>query len=335
MTKNSLKISGINFKMPYIFIFLLSISTLFAGDSLLDLYQKEGSSSVEKIFDQELASKAYWENRLKNIDTRFGYFEGVNYLLACNKENTNLKLYAKDANNTFKLDSDFSAFVGKKAGDKEREGDLKTPIGVYKLIQKLDKVDPFYGPLAFVTSYPNTYDKVRGKNGSGIWVHGLPLNQERDDYTKGCIAVNNNNLKHIEDQINVKDALVYIDQDEYPEVRKESLITILSQLYKWRKAWKENDTETYLSFYDSNFKRSDGLRLERFKQYKRRIFAKDEYKQILFSKINILPYPTPDNNNTYLISFHEDYQSYTYKFNGSKELYIHLNNENISIIAEK
>lgn len=326
---------GINSKMPYFFICLLCISSLYANESLLDLYQKEGSSSVEKIFDQELTSQSYWENRLKNIDTRFGYFEGVNYLLACNKGNTSLKLYAKDANNTFQLDSDFSAFVGKKSGDKEREGDLKTPIGVYKLIQKLDKVDSFYGPLAFVTSYPNTYDKIRGKNGSGIWVHGLPLNQERDDYTKGCIAVNNNSLKHIEDQINVKDALVYIDQGSYPEVKKETLITILSQLYSWRKAWKENDTETYLSFYDLSFKRNDGLRLKKFKQYKKRIFAKDEYKQILFTKINILPYPTPDHNNTYLVSFHENYQSFSYKFSGNKELYIHLNDDSFSILAEK
>lgn len=321
--------------MPYLFIFIFCVSSLFADENLLDLYQKEGSSSIEKIFDQELVSETYWENRLKNIDTRFGYFEGVNYLLACNKGDTSLKLYAKDANNTFQLDSDFSAFVGKKTGDKEREGDLKTPIGVYRLIQKLDKVDAFYGPLAFVTSYPNTYDKVRGKNGSGIWVHGLPLDQERDDYTKGCIAVNNSNLKHIEDQINVKDALVYIDQNEYPEVKKQDLITILSHLYRWRKAWKENDTETYLDFYNPDFKRNDGLGIDKFKQYKKRIFAKDEYKQILFSKINILPYPVPDQNNTFLISFHENYQSYSYKFSGNKELYVHLDDGHFCILAEQ
>ena len=31
------------------------------------------------------------------------------------------------------------------------------------------------GQLAFVLSYPNTYDKVQGKNGHGIWIHGSPL----------------------------------------------------------------------------------------------------------------------------------------------------------------
>ncbi|CAI6147276.1 MAG: hypothetical protein SPLUMA1_SPLUMAMAG1_01934 [uncultured Sulfurimonas sp.] len=61
------------------------------------------------------------------------------------------------------------------ACDKIREGDLRTPIGVYKLVKKLSKVDSFYGPLAFATSYPNSYDKYLGKNGSGIWIHGLPL----------------------------------------------------------------------------------------------------------------------------------------------------------------
>ena len=320
--------------MRYFLSLLFSLSVL-ANESLLDIYQKEGSEGIEGIFDQELASKKYWTKKLQDIDTRFGYFEGINYILACNKGDSSLKLYTKNDSSSFELNQNFSAFIGKKAGDKRREGDLKTPLGVYKFIKKLDHVDSFYGPLAFVTSYPNIFDRVQGKNGSGIWVHGLPLNQERNDFTKGCIAINNSNLEHIEDQINFKEALVYIDQDSYPQVQKEALTALLSQLYSWRKAWKENNITEYLSFYSEDFKRNDGLSIQQFKEYKKRLFTKKEYKQILFSKINILPYPMADKENIYFISFNEEYRSKNYQFNGEKELYVHLDNENFTILAEK
>lgn len=317
------------------FLSLFFAVSLLANDSLLDIYQQKGTKAIETLFDTELASKKYWSQRLQTIDTRFGYFEGINYILACNKDNASLKLYTKDSNNSFELNDNFSAFIGKKTGDKQKEGDLKTPVGVYKLIKKLDKVDSFYGPLAFVTSYPNTFDKIQGKNGSGIWVHGLPLNQERDDFTKGCIAINNSNLEQIEDQIDFKEALVYIDQKTYPEVQKEELVTIFSQLYSWKKAWKDNNISSYLSFYDEEFKRNDGLGITQFKKYKKRIFSKNEQKQIVFSKINILPYPMAGKENVYLISFYEEYISASYQFNGEKELYVHLSDNNFTILAEK
>jgi len=317
----------------WLFIFI-SIS-LHASQSLLDLYQKEGSASIEKIFDTQLSTKAYWQNRLKDINTSFGYFESINYLLACDKSDASLKLYTKDSNNSFSLDENFFAFIGEKTGDKQKEGDLKTPIGVFKLLQKLENVDSFYGPLAFVTSYPNTYDKVQGKNGSGIWVHGLPLNQKRDDYTKGCIAINNTNLEQIEDKIEVDKALVYIDKKALMTTSKESLSLLLSNLYQWRQAWKENDVQTYLSFYDSSFKHHNGLNFKRFKRYKKRIFEKAEVKHIFFTDINIIPYPIVGKENVFLITFTEDYQSKSYTFNGPKELYVHLYNDTFNILAEK
>ena len=178
--------------MRYLLLHFIISIVLLAHEDLLDIYIKEGGQGVEKVFDTTLSSYQYWEKKLRDVDTRFGYFEGINYLLACDKNATTLKLYSKDTNNTFELNKDFSAFVGKLKGDKQKEGDLKTPVGVYKLIQKLEHVDPFYGPLAFVTSYPNTYDKIQGKNGSGIWVHGLPFNQKRELQRFEEVAINNN-----------------------------------------------------------------------------------------------------------------------------------------------
>ena len=97
---------------------------------------------------------------------------------------------------------------------KKKEGDLKTPLGIYELTKKISKLDSFYGPLAFVTSYPNIYDKFRGKNGSGIWIHGLPTEQKRDEFTKGCIAINNSNLETLDKYININSTMLIINSSK-------------------------------------------------------------------------------------------------------------------------
>lgn len=309
--------------------------SLYGNDSLLELYQKQGIQSIENAFDQTLSSTEYWQKRLADINTSFGYFESIDFLLSCDKNSSQLKFYTKDNNNSFSLHENFSAYVGAKKGDKQKEGDLKTPIGVYRLIQKLEKVDSFYGPLAFVTSYPNTYDKVQGKNGSGIWVHGLPLHQKRDDFTRGCIAINNTSLEHLDYDIDANKTIVYIDEQAYPEVQKKQLILLLSQLYQWKKAWRESDIDSYLDFYSPCFKRNDGMDYQHFANYKRRIFAKQEYKHIHFTDINILPYPHSSRKNTFFISFKEQYRSPSYQFDGAKELYVQLTDHKLSILTEK
>lgn len=155
----------------------------------------------------ELTKEIFWDNLLKDKDTRFGYTESYNSFLICDKNSSTLAIYKQDENNTFVKEREYNAFTGKINGDKQKEGDLKTPIGVYHINNRLSKdtkLDPFYGPLAFVTSYPNLYDRMRGKNGSGIWVHGLPINQERDDFTKGCIAIDNQSIECLDRNIDIK-----------------------------------------------------------------------------------------------------------------------------------
>lgn len=104
-----------------IFLFLFLSYSLFASQNLLDLYQKEGSVAIEKIFDARLATKEYWQYKLKDINTSFGYFESINYLLACDKSDASLKLYTKDKNNSFILDENFFAFIGKKKGTSKKK----------------------------------------------------------------------------------------------------------------------------------------------------------------------------------------------------------------------
>jgi murein L,D-transpeptidase YafK len=103
------------------------------------------------------------------------------------------------------------ALGGNPVGDKEQEGDGKTPEGRYKISYK-NQNSEFYKSLKI--DYPNKNDiwraKRRGvKPGSNIFIHGQPngkswmfwkYNTEKD-WTWGCVAVSNTHIDEIWDLV--------------------------------------------------------------------------------------------------------------------------------------
>ncbi len=88
-------------------------------------------------------------------------------------------------------------------GDKETEGDFKTPEGVYTLDVRHPDSDFF---LAIHISYPNSGDRreatAKGVSPGGqIMIHGQPISPtysaayyRKQDWTNGCIAVSNSDM---------------------------------------------------------------------------------------------------------------------------------------------
>lgn len=253
---------------------------------LVDIYRSEGLEAVKKHLEEQLTKKEYWEKYLEDKNVDFGYYESKKYLLVAQKETKEISIFKLDRkkNNLILRDS---VIVGEKAGDKKDEGDLKTPTGAYELTEKLTQLDQFYGPLALVTNYPNTFDKTQNKKGHGIWIHGMPLNESREDFTKGCIALDNPKLQELDKNIEFNKSILVISDDNLKKVSKEDISLILASIFKWREAWKDSDIKEYLKFYSENFKRHDGMSLEEFKNYKERIFSKKRIK-LLSLKILML-----------------------------------------------
>jgi murein L,D-transpeptidase YafK len=91
-------------------------------------------------------------------------------------------------------------------GQKEREGDFRTPEGHYYLSRRNPRSDYF---LSIQVSYPNDNDLKRAKRnhwdaGGLIMIHGLPNTlkheptyYETQDWTDGCIAVSNGDMVEI------------------------------------------------------------------------------------------------------------------------------------------
>lgn len=322
-------------QMFYRVVMILLMGVTLHATSALTTYRQHGIKDIEKQLDLELSETEYWTNHLKDKDTSFGYLESYQSVLTCDKERANLTLYKQNEEKKFTQLEEYNAFTGKVKGDKVKEGDLKTPVGIYDIEKKISKLDSFYGPLAFVTTYPNMYDKYLGKSGSGIWIHGLPIEQERDDYTRGCIAINNDNIMCLDKEVDIRSTLLIIHpHEEKKNVSKETLAKILAQLYEWRYSWIYNDTEKYLSFYSEDFVRYDGMQYPRFIKYKTRIFNKNEKKTIIFNNINVIPYP--NTKDVFQITFKEYYASSSFTFEGNKVLMVRVDeNNNFKIFTEK
>lgn len=99
------------------------------------------------------------------------------------------------------------ALGGNPVGPKERQGDNKTPEGIY-LIDSRNRESRFH--LSLHISYPNEKDKKRAKAlgispGGDIMIHGIKNGSswagERHadvDWTQGCIAVTDEEIEEID-----------------------------------------------------------------------------------------------------------------------------------------
>jgi murein L,D-transpeptidase YafK len=86
-------------------------------------------------------------------------------------------------------------------GHKEREGDGRTPVGDY-YIDRRNPESAYH--LSLGISYPNAEDMARAQAmgvspGGDIFIHGQPNGKRvrRDDWTAGCIAVSNREMRKI------------------------------------------------------------------------------------------------------------------------------------------
>ena len=88
-------------------------------------------------------------------------------------------------------------------GDKQSEGDFKTPEGIYLLDTRNSDSDYF---LSIHISYPNSNDRRKARKkgvspGGQIMIHGQPnvptysyAYYKKQDWTNGCIAVSNSDM---------------------------------------------------------------------------------------------------------------------------------------------
>ncbi|EIT5420413.1 murein L,D-transpeptidase [Campylobacter coli] len=317
--------------------YFICISALGASD-LVKIYLNQGLDAVGVAIEKELTNKDFWLDEIGDRNISLGYYDDDVAIVLTNKTDKILRVYSY-SDGKIKQDFEQKAIITGLMGDKQVEGDLKTPVGFYELGRKFNPRDPYYGPFAFATTYPNLLDKVQGKTGGGIWIHGYPLDGTRlDEFkTRGCIALFNENLEEFAKVVQDKKVFAMTEEKEKVRAKKEDIAALLADLFAWKLAWTDSDINTYLNFYDEKqFKRFDKMKFEQFASMKKSIFSRKEDKKIKFSDINISPYPNVENETMYRISFYEDYYTKNYQFKGDKILYVKIDSKGkMKILAEQ
>lgn len=209
--------------------------------------------------------------------------------------------------------ADFYMSVGKAGMGKQREGDNRTPIGVYTItsFKSPRELDDFYGSGAWVLSYPNDWDLRQGRTGHGIWIHGTPSNtySRVPRASEGCVVLANDDLirlgRYIEagrTPVVIAESVEWISYDMLDERRRE----LLAALDSWRLDWESGDPDRLLAHYSPDF-RAGRQDFRAFAEHKRRVAARKDWIKVGLDRVNVLLYP--ERPDFALVTFTQHYQS--------------------------
>jgi murein L,D-transpeptidase YafK len=239
----------------------------------------------------------------------------------------------ENVNGTPRYLADYYSTIGKNGIDKHREGDKKTPLGVYHVTSSLPRArlnvmygrqSELYGSGAYPINYPNEWDRRQGRNGHGIWLHGVPF----DTYSRpprssdGCVALTNDDLERIGRSVQIGVTPVIISHDiEWvaPDASASLRQELARDIEAWRRSWESLDTGKYLKHYATNF--SSGRHdLESWSQHKRKVNAQKTWIRIKVENVSMFLYPG-SRDDLVVVTFDQDYGSSNLSEKGRKRQY--------------
>lgn len=159
------------------------------------------------------------------------------------------------------LRRDYYSSVGKLGLAKRVEGDLRTPIGVYFGTGRISDArlrDPSledrYGAAAIALNYPNQYDQMKGRTGSGIWLHGVPtsLFSRAPLATDGCVAVSNPDMLELTQIVERQETPILIAEKidwVSPQAAEQRRAEFMQTFAAWKAARSAVQRDTLAQFY--------------------------------------------------------------------------------------
>ena len=152
---------------------------------------------------------------------------------------------------------------------------------------------------------------MQGRDGFGIWLHGVPS----DTYARaprasdGCVVVSNPDLKLIEKFIApgltsfvIAQSIEWVDKDA-ADKQAQALLTAVE---RWRGDWQALDTPRYLQHYAPGFV-SDTQRLPEWREQKTAVNAAKTWAKIELGNVSAVQYP--GEKSMVMVTFDQNYQS--------------------------
>lgn len=223
------------------------------------------------------------------------------------------------------LVADYYAAGGKQGAGKQREGDQRTPVGVYFISSRLDseELPDLYGAGALPINYPNAWDQRMGRTGHGIWLHGVPSGtySRSPRSSDGCVTLANSDFVQLDGRIDVGTTPVVIGQS-IDWSNGEAIRVASGELYgaidEWRRDWERLDMARYASHYSRSFS-SNGMGYDEWIADKTRINKSKSYVEIGISELSMLR--DPSDPRLAVVSFVQDYKSNNYTGEARKRQY--------------
>ncbi|MFP4520790.1 MAG: L,D-transpeptidase family protein [Fibrobacterota bacterium] len=168
-------------------------------------YQFVRTGALKRVFNAALEKKDALREAVpgtavsEKADKKRALFSEWEYLFYAEKASKTLRLLRLYPDNSYSTEKVYKQIgTGERNGRKRERGDLKTPLGVYWVIEYKsgEELPAIYGAMAYVLNYPNEADREAGRTGSGIWIHGVETGK-KPETTKGCLEVTNENLREL------------------------------------------------------------------------------------------------------------------------------------------
>ena len=209
--------------------------------------------------------------------------------------------------------ADYYVTHGKLGTEKMREGDQRTPIGVYHVTSSLprQKLTDLYGDGAYPLDYPNDWDRRMGRNGHGIWLHGTPSGtfSRPPKASDGCVVLANQDLEAVAKNLQIgltpviiSNSVEWLSLDDWQAERQ----SLLQMIEEWRRDWESMDINRYAAHYSRRFS-ADGQNYADWVDRKRRVNAGKSWIKV--GTDNISMFRNPGREEYVVVTFAQDYKS--------------------------
>jgi murein L,D-transpeptidase YafK len=252
---------------------------------------------------------------------------------------TNTLQLCEYENGSYKVLKTYHTTLGQVQGDKEDEGDLKTPEGIYTFKSRLTPpgLPKKFGTLGFYMNFPNTFDDLSGRKGSNILLHATdtPERLKKSFDSLGCVVVNDQEIHEIEPYVRVGLTPILIFQELSDEYLKPGQDVRLKGFFdSWIKDWESKNLDGYIEHYHSDFS-ANGKSKPAWKAYKAQLNR--QYSSIDIGPEDVMFYRHPKYS---MITFTQNYRSklksgaWGHRSRGTKILYVAEEGGQPKIIAE-
>ena len=240
----------------------------------------------------------------------------------------------QSSDDSVKLVGAWPTDIGERDGDKLIQGDRRTPEGIYFFQTAMDgrRVDfSKYGSRIFTLDYPNYFDRLEKKTGTGIWFHSIPETKSLQRGSRGCVVVRNAVIQDLAKFIDLRrtpmlivNHVDYVEPTKWAELRGQ----LRDFIDGWRASWVGKDLDKYMGHYSDRF-HSMGMGKNQWRRYKSSLAERYKFIDVNLNDLQIF-----NQGPKLVFRFVQEYKSDGKQDFGSKIIYAQNADGKYQIVGE-